>query len=192
MKKCSKSSTLPKKGSRLRLTGVFTIFFIVLTGVFLVSFALGGLADIDSFFRPTGLVGDTKNITVRSDNKCNCIIITYRPSSDPLLNYGGVYWQYPYNWGEGNGRDLTGFKGLTFEAISNNKPNSKAFFSVGYPADQYYTEINEPVPGEWKQFRIDLSGKELSNVKAGFGCIVRKSDNPQGAEIKIRNIYYEI
>jgi len=44
---------------------------------------------------------------------------------------------------------------------------------------------------EWKEYSIDLSGKDLSYISGGFCFAASAADNPEGFTIYFDDIYYE-
>ena len=43
---------------------------------------------------------------------------------------------------------------------------------------------------EWKQFTIDLTGKDLRHIVGGFMFLLRRSENPMGAVFYFDEIVY--
>jgi hypothetical protein len=93
--------------------------------------------------------------------------------------FGGIIWQSPANdWGDlAGGFNLTGAKRLSFWARGENGDEAVSF-KVGiigsdkkYP-DSVKTSLDVVLDKEWKQYSIDLTGKDLSCVKSGFGWVV--------------------
>ena len=81
------------------------------------------------------------------------------------------------------GLDLTGAKKLTFWARGENG-GEKVSFSYGlldkanYP-DSSKGEIKDAeLTKEWKQYTIDLSGKDLSQIKTPFAWILGAKGDP--------------
>ena len=44
---------------------------------------------------------------------------------------------------------------------------------------------------QWKQYTIDLKGKDLSNIIGGFAWAGSKDDNPDGFTIYLDDIRFE-
>jgi hypothetical protein len=101
-------------------------------------------------------------------------------------NFGGIIWQSPVNdWGSlPGGFNLTGATKLTFWArgdaggeivnfklgvIGNDKP-----FPDSASAGLEKVELTK----EWKQYTIDLAGKDLSQIKTGFAWVVGGQGHP--------------
>ncbi len=88
----------------------------------------------------------------------------------------GVAWQHPANdWGDKpGGYDLTGAKRLTFWA-RGAEGGEKLDFSVGLlESDKKYPDSTKvelkgvKLKTEWKQYVIDLKGRDLTSIKTPF------------------------
>lgn len=136
---------------------------------------------------PSGYMGDTGNIKMTDDDTSN----PHSGKTDLKVQYtsgngwGGVVWQSPANdWGkEPGGYDLTGAKKLTFWA-RGDKGGEKVSFSFGILdkaqyADSAKGEIkDQELTKEWKEYIIDLTGKDLKQIKTGFVWIVGAKGDP--------------
>lgn len=135
---------------------------------------------------PSGYMGDTGNIKMTQD--------TTNPhggKTDLKVQYtsghgwGGVVWQSPANdWGKKpGGFDLTGAKKLTFWA-RGEEGGEKVSFSFGIldKADFHDTAKGEikdqELTKDWKQYTIDLAGKDLSQIKTGFVWVLGAKGDP--------------
>ncbi|HCE46209.1 MAG TPA: hypothetical protein DET40_21905 [Lentisphaeria bacterium] len=94
--------------------------------------------------------------------------------------WAGVMWQHPANdWGrQPGGFDLTGAKKLVFWARGNEGGETVTFGFGGLKAsnevkfpDSSGEEIKVTLAKEWKEYSIDLSGKDLTRIKTGFKWI---------------------
>ena len=101
-------------------------------------------------------------------------------------NWGGVVWQSPANdWGDApGGLNLTGAKKLTFWA-RGDKGGEEVSFSFGLLGkDKKYPDSAKGETGkvklstDWQQFTIDLTGKDLSQIKTGFSWVVAGNGAP--------------
>ena len=101
-------------------------------------------------------------------------------------NWGGVVWQSPANdWGEKpGGFDLTGAKKLTFWA-RGEKGGEDVSFGYGIIGNnkKYFDSAkdelkNQILSNEWKQYSIDLVGKDLSHIKSGFVWTLAGKNQP--------------
>lgn len=91
-------------------------------------------------------------------------------------NWVGVTWQHPMNdWGDlAGGYNLSGAEKLTFWA-KGKKGDEVVSFGVGILKDDrefYDTAFAEmkdvKLSDEWKQYTIDLTGKDLRRIKTPF------------------------
>ena len=136
---------------------------------------------------PSGYMGDAGNIKMTDDDKTDphsgktAIKAQYTAGG----GWGGVVWQSPANdWGElPGGLDLTGAKKLTFWA-RGDKGGEVVSFSYGLLdkakyADSSKGEIkDEKLTKEWKQYTIDLDGKDLSQIKTPFTWVLGAKGDP--------------
>jgi hypothetical protein len=99
-------------------------------------------------------------------------------------NWGGIIWQSPANdWGEEpGGFDLTGARKLTVWA-RGEKGGEPVTFKLGVIKDKKYSDSDEAhldthLTTEWKKYTIDLGGKDLSDIKTGFGWTTAAHNGP--------------
>jgi len=153
----------------------------------------------DMPYIPSGWMGNHAAIAMNDKHTDNphsgrhCMQFQYRAAD----NWGGIIFQHPANdWGDApGGFDLSGASKLTFWA-RGEKGGEKVNFVMGvlkgdakYP-DSASAELKDVVlTAEWKQYTIDLSGKDLSRIKTGFGW----SLGGQGAPVTfyVDDIQYE-
>ena len=136
---------------------------------------------------PSGYMGDVGNIKMTDDDTSNPhsgktdIKVQYTSGS----GWGGVVWQSPANdWGEKpGGLNLTGAKKLTFWA-RGAEGGEKVSFSYGLLdkakyADSSKGEIkDQELTKDWKQYTIDLDGKDLSQIKTPFTWVLGAKGDP--------------
>ncbi len=136
---------------------------------------------------PSGYMGDAGNIKMDDADTTNPhsgktdIKVQYTSGS----GWGGVVWQSPANdWGEKpGGLNLTGAKKLTFWA-RGAEGGEKVSFSYGLLdkakyADSSKGEIkDQELTKEWKQYTIDLDGKDLSQIKTPFTWVLGANGDP--------------
>jgi hypothetical protein len=136
---------------------------------------------------PSGWMGDTKSIKL--DLKCEqrphagktCIRVDFTQGK----GWGGVVWQSPGgDWGDrAGGLDLVGAKQLTFWA-RGQKGGEEVSFELGLIGhekrffDTANAKLKVTLTPDWKQYSIDLSGKDLSRIKTGFSWTVAASGDP--------------
>jgi hypothetical protein len=161
-------------------------------------------ASKDNHFAPSGWMGDYGDIKLnlactempRSGN--TCIKITYSAKMSQGAGWMGIFWQQPANnWGDKKGGyNLTGAKKLTFWARGANGGEKIAEFKVGgitgeYPDSDSQSMGPVELTKEWKQYTLDLEGKDLSYIIGGFCFAASKDDNPNGFIMYIDDVIYE-
>lgn len=136
---------------------------------------------------PSGYMGDVGNIKMSGDDTTN----PHSGKTDLKVQYtsgngwGGVVWQSPANdWGKKpGGIDLTGAKKLTFWA-RGAEGGEKVSFSFGildkadYPDSAKGELKDQTLTKEWKEYTIDLDGKDLKQIKTGFVWVLGAKGDP--------------
>jgi hypothetical protein len=137
---------------------------------------------------PTGWMGNAKAMkldeacTTKPHEGTTCLRFDFTASD----GWGGIVWQSPPgDWGDRpGGWNLTGAKELSFWA-RGEKGGEVASFQLGIlGADKKFSDsANAKLDGvaltaEWKQYRIDLAGKNLSRIKTGFVVTVASKGQP--------------
>lgn len=130
-----------------------------------------------SGYVPSGWMGNAKAIALNPASTTNphsgaaCMECKYTAADQ----FGGVVWQSPANnWGEqAGGRDLTGAARLRFWARGASGGETVEFKFGVIQGDQKFKDsasggIAVTLTKEWKQYDIDLAGKDLSQVLTGF------------------------
>lgn len=126
----------------------------------------------------SGWMGNTKGI--KMDDACptnphggnNCLRVEYSESGE----WAGVVWQDPANdWGDQpGGWNLTGAKKLKFWARGEKGGETVTFKFGVLGADKKNSDSATGESGavkltkEWKEYSIDLEGKDLTRIKTGF------------------------
>jgi hypothetical protein len=115
-------------------------------------------------------------------------------------HWAGVYWLNPAdNWGDRKGGyNLTGAKKLIFWARGENGGEKIAEFRIGgvgqgreYP-DSDTASIGPVILSKrWKEYEIDLRGKDLTYISGGFAWIANVEDNLSSCTFFLGNIRYE-
>jgi len=161
-------------------------------------------ASKDNHFAPSGWMGDYGDIKLnlactempRSGN--TCIKITYSAKMSQGAGWMGIFWQQRANtWGDKKGGyNLTGAKKLTFWARGANGGEKIAEFKMGgitgeYPDSDSQSMGPVELTKEWKQYTLDLEGKDLSYIIGGFCFAASKDDNPNGFIIYIDDVIFE-
>ena len=112
--------------------------------------------------------------------------------------WAGIFWQNPANnWGNRKGGfDLTGAQRLTFWAHGEKGGEQIQEFTVGgitgdYPDSD--TAVIGPVilGADWRQYTIDLRGKDLSYVSGGFSWSTSEDVNPEACTFYLDDIKFE-
>jgi hypothetical protein len=117
----------------------------------------------------------------------------------PLLNFGDT---------PNAGLNLNGVKAISFWAAGANGGERVEFFVAGVGRDAAtglpiapFPDSSRRVPGQgvvsqlsqqWKQFRIDLTGRNMSYVLGGFGWVASAAANPSGVDFFVDDIVYEL
>jgi len=143
---------------------------------------------VKNHYCPSGWMGHTK--AIKLDEGCGlaphsgktCLRCEY----SELGGWGGVAWQYPANdWGDlPDSWNLTGATNLSFWA-RGEKGNEMVTFEFGilgpnkkYP-DSDGGEIDFlKLTSDWKEYNIELNGKNLSRIKTGFAWTVTGQGEP--------------
>ena len=156
-------------------------------------------------FVPSGHMGDYGDLRVDEAwttdpySGTTCIKIVYSAEVSQGARWAGVYWQNPpNNWGQVKdaGYDLSRATKLTFWARGEKGGERIEEFKMGgisgdYP-DSDTAGIGPVVlTQEWKQYTINLAGKDLSYVIGGFCWATNVDVNPEGAVFYLDDIKYE-
>ncbi len=141
----------------------------------------------DMPYAPSGWVGNYAAVGYAGDcttsprSSKTCLKLEYRAPND----WGGIVWQNPANdWGDKpGGFNLTGAKKLTFWARGEDGGEKVEFSYGGIRPDRPFPDSSDGKVGaelttEWKQYAIDLTGKDLSCIKTGFGWSARGTGKP--------------
>lgn len=158
--------------------------------------------DANKAFTPSGWMGDSR--ALRIDEKCPtkphsgkyCQKWTYALKGEQENGWAGVYYQYPANnWGKKKGYNLTGYKKMTFWARGDRGGEVitvKAGGITGPYPDSFLAELGDiTLTPDWKEYTMNLSKKDLSNVVGGFCFAVNSTDNPKGCIFYFDDIVYE-
>jgi len=159
---------------------------------------------VSNHFIPSGWMGDSQDLTFNDAFMENthsgktCIKIVYSPNASGGNRWAGMYWQNPANnWGNKNGGfDLTGAKKLTFWAKGEKGGERIEEFKLGgitgdYPDSDVAGIGPVFLTKEWKQYSIDLGGKDISYISGGFCWATNLDINPNGCTFYLDDIVYE-
>ena len=158
----------------------------------------------DNHYIPSGWMGDYGDIKMNDQamekphSGTTCIEFTYTAKKSQNQGWAGVYWQNPANnWGtKKGGFDLTGMTKITFWARGAKGGEIIQKFTVGGIKGTYPdTAVVEFGPVEltdtWKEYTINLAGKDLSYISGGFGWVTTADLNSQGATFYLDDIKFE-
>ncbi|MCK9615124.1 MAG: hypothetical protein M0R48_06440 [Candidatus Omnitrophica bacterium] len=162
---------------------------------------------LDNHFIPSGWMPATaakdlkldtnwKNLPFSGDS---CIRVEYRNNSG--TRWAGIYWQQPANnWGSiaNAGYNLQGSGKLTFWARGDKGGEVINEFKIGGISSGEYIDSDSVSVGpiqltkDWKQYEVDLRGKDLSYIIGGF-CWATNIDvnEPEGIVFYLDDIKYE-
>lgn len=130
-----------------------------------------------------------------------CIRVEYDVAcSAQGQKWAGVYWLNPAdNWGQKKGGyNLDGAEKLVFMAKGEKGGERIEEFKIGgvgitndYPDSDIAVIGPVILTDEWKEYTIDLRGKDLSNIAGGFAWITNVDVNPESCVFYLDNIRYE-
>ena len=162
-------------------------------------------ASRDNHYVPSGFMPDGKCLALDDawQKDCHsgavCIRIEYDiECSKEGAKWAGIYWLNPANnWGsQKGGFNLTGVQKLTFWAKGENGDERIEEFKVGGIMGEYPdsdTAVIGPVilTKEWKEYTIDLRGKDLSYMSGGFAWATNVDVNPEKCVFYLDDIQYQ-
>ena len=159
----------------------------------------------DNHYIPSGFMPDGKCLTIDDtwtkdchDGK-SCIKIVYDVAcSKQGQKWAGIYWQNPANnWGNRKGGfDLTGANKLTFWVKGEKGGERIEEFKIGGVTGDYPdsdSAVIGPVilTSEWRQYSIDLRGKDLSYISGGFAWSTNVDVNQESCTFYLDDLKYE-
>lgn len=147
-----------------------------------------GEAGGEAPYIPSGYMGNAAAIKMDEASTDNphsgktCLKVIYTAND----NWGGVVWQSPANdWGDQpGGWNLTGAEKLTFWARGAEGGEKVGFLFGLIGIDKtYHDSATGKLDGvvltkDWKQYTIDLTGKDLSQIKTGFAWTLASAGKP--------------
>lgn len=159
----------------------------------------------ENHYVPSGFMPDGKCVTVQDTwkDKCHdgssCIKVDYDVTcSMEGQKWVGVYWLNPANnWGQQKGGfNLTGATQLKFWARGEKGGEQIQEFKVGgilgdYPDSDMAMIGPVVLTNEWREYSIDLRGKDLSYISGGFSWSTNTDVNPEGCVFYLDDIQFE-
>lgn len=155
-----------------------------------------------SGYMPTGeclSIDDGWQYDVKDGKSCLRVIYDVSCSKESR-KWIGVYWQNPAdNWGSRKGGyNLTGATRLVFWAKGEMGGERIEEFRVGgLGAGQMYPDSDTTSIGpviltkDWKEYTIDLRGKDLSYISGGFSWVANVDSNPHHCTFYLDDIRFE-
>jgi len=154
---------------------------------------------------PSGFMPNGKCITFTDtwQEKCHsgktCMKVVYDVEcSRKDQKWAGVYWLNPANnWGSRKGGfNLTGAQKLSFWAKGEKGGEQIQEFTVGGVSGDYPdsdTAVIGPVilGTQWRQYTVDLRGKDLSYISGGFSWTTSEDVNPEDCTFYLDEIRFE-
>ena len=134
-------------------------------------------------------------------NGKTCVRIVYDVAcSKEGRQWAGVYWQNPAdNWGgRKGGYNLAGATKLVFWAKGEIGGETIEDFHVGgigtglmYPDSDTASIGPVILSNEWREYTIDLRGKDLSYISGGFAWVSNVNSNPHHCTFYLDDIRFE-
>jgi hypothetical protein len=155
-----------------------------------------------SGYMPTGeclSIDDGWQYDVKQGKTCLRVVYDIACSKEGR-KWIGVYWQNPAdNWGsKKGGYNLTGATRLVFWAKGEMGGERLEEFRVGgLGANQMYADSDTTSIGpviltkDWKEYTIDLRGKDLSYISGGFAWVANVDSNPHHCTFYLDDIRFE-
>jgi hypothetical protein len=159
---------------------------------------------IQNHFIPSGWMGDYSDVKTNLGSPedpysgSTCIKIEYLNNVSQGARWAGIYWQNPpNNWGSRDGGfDLSKATKLTFWARGEKGGERIEEFKIGGILGEYSDSDTAGIgpvilTQEWKQYTIDLTGKDVSYIIGGFCWSTNIDVNPDGVTFYLDEIRYE-
>lgn len=159
----------------------------------------------DNHYTPSGFMPDGKCLVFndRWTENCHsgstCLKVVYDVEcSKQGPRWAGIFWQNPPgNWGSRKGGfNLVGATRLTFWARGEKGGERIEEIKMGGITGDYPdTDVASIGPviltPEWREYTIDLRGKDLSYISGGFSWSTNTDVNPESCTFYIDDIRYE-
>jgi hypothetical protein len=156
-------------------------------------------------FSASGFMPDGKCVSINDvwlDNcggSKSCIQTKFdRECTATSTGWAGIFWLEPANnWGDVKGGfNLTGAKKLVFSARGEKGGEVVTFKMGGVGVGHSYPDSDaassEPIvlTKDWKEYSIDLTGKDLSHIIGGFAWVGTAKENQSNITFYLRDMYY--
>ena len=159
----------------------------------------------DNHYVPSGFMPDGQCLEFNDrwlencHSERTCIKIVYDVEcSMEGAHWAGIYWQNPaHNWGDRKGGyNITGATKLTFWARGEKGGERLEEVKMGGVTGDYPdtdTAFIGPIilTPEWKEYSIDLRGRDLSYISGGFSWATNVDVNPESCTFYLDDIRYE-
>ncbi|MEW5894727.1 MAG: hypothetical protein AB1650_03050 [Candidatus Omnitrophota bacterium] len=191
---CQRLPALPVESSQKEVQSAFTPFIVY-----------QDKGTRENHFVPSGFMPDGKCLKLDDswDKDCRdgktCMKVIYDTEcSEKDQQWAGIFWLNPANnWGSRKGGfNLEGASKLTFWARGDKGGERVEEFGIGGISGNYPDSdsvIIGPVilDKEWRQYTIDLRGKDLSYISGGFSWTTNTKANPEKCIFYLDSIQYE-
>ena len=159
----------------------------------------------ENHYIPSGFMPDGKCITLNEawGENChsgkNCIKVIYDVQcSKDGQKWAGIYWLNPANnWGQRKGGfNLKDAQKLIFWARGEKGGEQIQEFTVGgilgnYPDSDSALIGSVILTPEWREYMIDLRGKDLSYISGGFAWTTNVDVNPESCTFYLDDMRFE-
>ncbi|OGX22104.1 MAG: hypothetical protein A2Y03_08945 [Omnitrophica WOR_2 bacterium GWF2_38_59] len=159
----------------------------------------------ENHYVPSGFMPNGKCLAFSDDYTENCYsertcmrIVYGVQCSREDQNWAGIYWlNPPNNWGQRKGGyNLTGAQKLSFWAKGENGGEQIQEITIGgitgnYPDSDIAVIGPIILTKEWKEYTVDLRGKDLSYISGGFSWTTSADVNSQSCIFYLDEIKFE-
>ncbi|MFH0738579.1 MAG: hypothetical protein V2A59_01800 [Candidatus Omnitrophota bacterium] len=158
----------------------------------------------ENHYAASGWMGDFGDIKIDEQftqgphSGSTCIQFTYSVKKTKGQGWAGVTWQNPANnWGSKiGGFDLSAMNKATFWAKGLKGGEVIQKFMIGGVRGAYSDSVTVEIgpvelTNDWKQYTINLVGKDRSYISGGFGWMTSADLNPQGCTFYLDDIKFE-
>ncbi|MFC1708595.1 hypothetical protein ACFL2J_00850 [Candidatus Omnitrophota bacterium] len=193
-----------------RVASMFLIVFLVMLGTSVFAAKAPTMFKVytdanspDNHYIPSGWMGDYADVSMDDKHMYSphtgstCIKVVYNARKTQGQGWVGVYWQNPpNNWGSKKGGfDLTGMTKLSLWLKGEKGGEVINKMVVGgvkglYPDSSEVTFGPIELTDTWKEYTVNLAGKDLSYISGGFAWVANADSNPKGITFFIDDIQF--